>query len=119
MFYIHSGERGSVETKKSRIANELVYANGAQFSISSHILGRKIDILVSIDGNEIACCEWKPPGVSISVAHEQEIKNMRSNSCICNSLLNLPFDTNGFSGNPSVIYMDFIGKTFHLYQLSV
>lgn len=82
------GERCSSETKKSRLENELLFADGDQSSLGNHILGRKIDILVSIDGAEMACCEWKPRGVSIAVAHEQELKNMRSNSCICSGILN-------------------------------
>ncbi|KAI8147023.1 hypothetical protein BJV82DRAFT_503073, partial [Fennellomyces sp. T-0311] len=71
------GERSSSETQKTRFANELLYADGARFSVEERIIGRKVDILVSINIIEVACCEWKPPGVSTTVAHEQEIKNMR------------------------------------------
>lgn len=99
-------------TKESRIENNLLYADGARSSISCNIMGRKIDILVSQGATELACCEWKAPGVSVSVAHEQEIKNMRSNSCICNSLSNFPFGDDS-SGTPAVYYLDFIGNLFH------
>lgn len=84
------GERCSAETKKSRPENELLFADGDQSSLGNHILGRKIDILVSIDGAEMACCEWKQRGVSITMAHKQESEKMRSYSCICNGILNLP-----------------------------
>lgn len=87
------------------INNEFQFGEKSSSS-TSNIIGRKIDILMTIGDFELASCEWKAPEVSKDIAHEQETKNMRSNACICEKFASLPINSN----SPTIIYLDVIGE---------
>ncbi|KAI9494439.1 hypothetical protein BDB00DRAFT_787059 [Zychaea mexicana] len=103
--YEFSLELASAKTKKVKLHNEWLYGPGGSFTTTYNVIGQKIDAIVTTGDTEIACCVWKAPGITTSVAHEQQTKNMRSNAYLCRNLNSLPFAKDC---SPHVLYMDWI-----------
>ncbi|KAI9484680.1 hypothetical protein BDB00DRAFT_878524 [Zychaea mexicana] len=100
-------ELASAKTKKVKLHNERLYGPGGSFTTTHNVIGRKIDAIVTTGDTEIACCVWKAPGITTSVAYEQQTKNMRSNAYLCRNLNSLPFAKDC---SPHVLYMDWISR---------
>ncbi|CAO3620953.1 unnamed protein product [Mucor hiemalis] len=74
--------------------------------------GRRIDLLISGDSNEVASIEFKKKAVSNTVSLYQQSKNIRINGCILNQI-HLMTD----STDDTVLYYDCIGRDSYLCQL--
>lgn len=95
------GEGVSQSTRRMQILNE--------YNIT---YGRRIDLLISGDNNEVSSIEFKKGSASNNVSLCQQSKNMRINSCI---LSHIHLMTN--STEDTVLYYDFIGRDGYLCQL--
>ncbi|KAI7858797.1 hypothetical protein BDC45DRAFT_433195, partial [Circinella umbellata] len=105
------GEQACVESKAVRERNEKDYSKGGVFSTTHNIMGRKVDLLVASHDQNISSCEWKADNVTPSTIRKQECKNVRTNACILESLLKLPFDPEDFDPKSfHIMYMDWVGK---------
>ncbi|KAG2218264.1 hypothetical protein INT45_000401 [Circinella minor] len=105
------GEQACVKSKAVRERNEKDYSKGGVFSTTHNIMGRKVDLLVSSHDQNISSCEWKANNVTPSTVRKQECKNVRTNTCILESLWTLPFDPEDFDPKSfHIMYMDWVGK---------
>lgn len=75
-----SGETGSDSSKRIRIDNETFYSTSSASTSISNIGGRKIDLFIIDDENELAVCEFKSKDIPV-VTMKQKCKSMRLNAC--------------------------------------
>ncbi|KAI7851715.1 hypothetical protein BDC45DRAFT_589424 [Circinella umbellata] len=88
-----------------------------------NIMGRKVDMLISLQDQNISSCEWKANNSAPMMAKKQESKNVRTNCCILESLLRLPYDSDDderidIKKKTCITYMDWIGRIGTLNMLS-
>lgn len=95
------GEGVSQSTRKMQIANE--------YDVK---YGRRIDLLVSGDDNEISSIEFKKGSASNDVSLYQQSKNIRINCCILNQIHLMTNSTKDTS-----LYYDFVGRKGYLCQI--
>ncbi|KAI7898229.1 uncharacterized protein BX663DRAFT_533450 [Cokeromyces recurvatus] len=98
---VRDGEGISQSTRRMQVLNDYNIA-----------YGRRIDLLVSGDNNEISSIEFKKRTVSNHVSLYQQSKNMRINSCILSHIHLMTSST-----EDTVLYYDFIGRYGYLCQL--
>ncbi|SAM04484.1 hypothetical protein [Absidia glauca] len=77
-----SGETTSTSTKAIRTYNESLFGHTSK----NGVFGRKIDGIIGYQDLELCLCEYKPLSVSSSTLLKQQVKNLRSNSCVYHHL---------------------------------
>ncbi|KAI8093709.1 uncharacterized protein BX664DRAFT_112916 [Halteromyces radiatus] len=82
---ISSGDTTSSSTKAIRKYNEELFGHAPK----NGIFGRKIDDIICYHDLELSLCECKPTSVSSSTLLKQQVKNLRSNSCVFHHLYSL------------------------------
>ena len=112
LLLIFSGEQSCHESRSVREENEKHYGNSI-ISTVHNIMGRRVDMLISLQNQNISSCEWKASNATPTMAKKQESKNVRTKCCILESLLRLPYDGDndeeGFDvQNMCITYMDWI-----------
>ncbi|KAI9270621.1 hypothetical protein BDA99DRAFT_421240, partial [Phascolomyces articulosus] len=67
----YKGEQVCAESKAVREQNGKDYSKGGVFSTTHYIMGRKIDLLVSSNNQNIPSCEWKADNVTSNTIRKQ------------------------------------------------
>ncbi|CDH50572.1 predicted protein [Lichtheimia corymbifera JMRC:FSU:9682] len=81
-------------TKASYSVLKVIFRDykGAIFQTTHNVMGRKVDVLVSIGGVEVSFGEWKAANAKESMVHKQGAKSRGTNACIYENLIDLPYD---------------------------
>lgn len=101
----NSGETCSNATKTCRQLNEEICDDQVT---NSTTIGRRIDLLMKVMNIELRSSEWKRPNVGKKLGESQQIKNIRTNTAILESIESMPLDDDQRS-NVFVIGIDWLG----------
>ncbi|KAI9278247.1 hypothetical protein BDA99DRAFT_577704 [Phascolomyces articulosus] len=104
-FIIDDGEKVSQVTKKIQKENAVRYGDATKVTT----FGRRIDLFIASSRIELSSSEWETDKASPSAYIQQQVKNIRTNKAIVNSLRQLPVEPSRLKEVINV-GMNWIGK---------
>lgn len=112
-FEMKDGETCSNATKTCRQLNEEICDDQVT---NSTTIGRRIDLLMKVMNIELRSSEWKRPNVGKKLGESQQIKNIRTNTAILESIESMPLDDDQRS-NVFVIGIDWLGDVGYMMAI--